>query len=52
MRNAIGRQFNMGLLQGKIVATGAEVQCQFPTRKYSQTPGGTPSWGPAGARRR
>ncbi len=38
MRNAIGRQFNMGLLQGKIYATGAEVQFQFPTRKYSQTP--------------
>jgi hypothetical protein len=38
MRNAIGRQFNLGLLQGKIFATGAEVQFQFPTRKYSQTP--------------
>jgi hypothetical protein len=38
IRRVVGKQFNMGLLQGRLASTGAELQVQFQTRTYSQTP--------------
>lgn len=38
IRGVAGKQFNLGLLQGRLASTGAELQVQFQTRTYSQTP--------------
>jgi hypothetical protein len=38
VEKAVGRQFGPGQLKGRVAATGAEVQVQFQTRTYSQTP--------------
>jgi hypothetical protein len=38
VRRTVGRQFDLGLLKGRVYATGAEVPVQFQTRTYSQTP--------------
>jgi len=38
VEKAVGRQFDAGLLKGRLAATGVEVQVQFQTRTYSQTP--------------
>jgi hypothetical protein len=38
IRKVVGARFNMGLLQNRLAAVGAEVRVQFQTRAYSQTP--------------
>ena len=38
VRKSVGRQLNLGLLRGRVVSTGAELQVQFQTRTYSQSP--------------
>jgi hypothetical protein len=34
----VGRQFNLALVQNRVVSAGAELQVQFQTRTYSQVP--------------
>ena len=38
VEKTVGRQLDLGLLKGRLFSTGAEVQVQFQTRTYSQTP--------------
>jgi hypothetical protein len=38
VRRTLGRKFDLGLLKGGLVPAGAELQVQFQTRTYSQTP--------------
>lgn len=38
LRKILGKQLNLGLLAGRISPMGSEVQVQFQTRTYAQTP--------------
>jgi len=38
VEKVFGRQFNLGLLKGRLFSPGAEVAVQFQTRTYSQVP--------------